>query len=257
MQQATFQFGAFDSSSTTGQALLALWNQHTLPFPGPTTKRLGDWLADASKVFVVQDQDDGPPSLQMPTAWPAFPPALRQQLLAKMQAALRSRVADVRPQIARFDDSSRAYRLRAFVRLRDEGGCRHGPTWTDYSEPFTIAPWYDGPGRPPVKIELPDIDKDFLKNLKPNVAFAVPPKMLNILNNLKLKSLLDGTKPSDQGTTIQWICSFNLLIIFMVAFMVMFVFLIMFNIIFGWLFWVKICIPIPAPAPSPPDPPNA
>ncbi len=257
VQQATFQFGAFDSSSTTGQALLALWNQHTLPFPGPTTRRLGDWLAEASKVFVVQDQDDGPPSLQMPTSWPAFPTALRQQLLAKMQAALRARVADVRPQIARFDDSSRAYRLRAFVRLRDEGGCRHGPTWTDYSEPFTIAPWYDGPGRPPVKIELPDIDKDFLKNLKPNVAFAVPPKMLNILNNLKLKSLLDGTKPSDQGTTIQWICSFNLLIIFMVAFMVMFVFLIMFNIIFGWLFWVKICIPIPAPAPPPPDPSNA
>ncbi len=113
------------------------------------------------------------------------------------------------------------------------------------------------PRASPVKIELPDIDKDFLKNLKPNVAFAVPPKMLNILNNLKLKSLLDGTKPSDQGTTIQWICSFNLLIIFMVAFMVMFVFLIMFNIIFGWLFWVKICIPIPAPAPPPPDPSNA
>jgi hypothetical protein len=257
VQQATFQFGAFDLESPGGRELFALWNQHRLPFPGGVTRALGDWLAAASKVLVVQDEDDGPSSLPMPTSWPGFPQTIRQPLLTQMQAALRSRVADARPQVARFDDSTRAYRLRAFVRLREEGGCRHGPTWTDYSEPFTIAPWYDGPGRPPVKIELPDFDKDFLKNLKPNVAFAVPPKMLNILNNLKLKGLMDGKKPSEEGTTLQWICSFNLLIIFMVAFMVMFVFLVMFNLIFGWLFWAKICIPIPGPAPSPPDPTGA
>jgi len=258
VQQATFQFGAFDLDSPAGRELFALWNQHQLVFSNGAKRPLGDWLADASKVLVVRDQDDGPSSLMMPTAsWPAFPSALRLQVLAKMQAMLHSRVADVRPQIARFDDSTRTYRLRAFVRLREEGGCRHGPIWTDYSEAFTIAPWYDGSGRPPVKIELPEFDKDFLKGLKPNVAFAVPPKMLNILNNLKLKGLMDGAKPSDQGTTLQWICSFNLLIIFMVAFMVMFVFLVLFNIIFGWLFWVKICIPIPGKSPSPPTPPGA
>ncbi len=257
VQQATFQFGAFDPDSKAGREMLALWNQQQLPFPNGATRRLGDWLADASQLLVVQDQDVGPSALQMPKRWPAFPPELRQQLLTKMQTQLRSRVADVRPQVARFDDSSRAYRLRAFVRLREERGCQHGPTWTDYTDPFSIAPWYDGPARPPVKIELPDIDKDFLKNLKPNVVFAVPPKMLNILNNLKMKDLMDGKKPSEDGTTLQWLCGFNLLIIFMVAFMIMFIFLVLFNIIFGWLFWVKICVPLPGGSPSPPSPANA
>ena len=257
VQQATFQFGAFDPDSVEGRQLFALLNQHRLPFPGNQWRPVGDWLSDASQLLVVQDQDSGVSSLRMPSSWPAFPAALRQQLLATMQAMLRSRVAGARPQVARFDDGSRVYRLRAFIRRREDGDCRRGPAWSDYSEPFVIAPWYDSSGRPPIKIELPDIDKNFLKNLKPNVAFAVPPKMLNILNNLKLKGLMDGNKPSEEGTTLQWICSFNLLIIFMVAFMVMFVFLIMFNLIFGWLFWVKICIPVPAPSPSPPSPSNA
>jgi hypothetical protein len=256
VQQATFQFSAFDLDSTIGRELFDLWNHQTLSFP-TGTRRMGDWLSDASKVFVIQDPDDGPESLMMPIRWPTFPAALRQQLLAKMQISLRDRVVSVRPQIARFDDSTRTYRIRAFIRLREEGGCRHGPVWSDYSEQFTIAPWYDSAGRPPVKIELPDFDKDFLKNLKPSVAFAVPPKMLNMLNNLKLKKLMDGEKPSEDGTTLQWICGFNLLIIFIIAFMLMFIFLILFNIIFGWLFWAKICIPIPGRSPSPPSPANA
>jgi hypothetical protein len=242
VQQATFQFAAFGDSAD-GRSFLALLNQHRLVMPDGSEQRVGDWMRAASDLLVLQL--DGEPSLRMPRDWPAYPHQLEDALLAHLQRVMQTRVAEVRPQVGRFEEGTRLYRARAFLRLRDDGACRHAPVWTDYTDPFSIAPWYEGSGRPPVRIELPDLDSNLLKKLKPNVAIAMSPKLFNLLNNFKMKGVLDGKKPSSQGTTIQWICSFNLLIIFMVAFMIMFIFLVMFDLFLGWLAFVKICIPIP------------
>ena len=57
-----------------------------------------------------------------------------------------------------------------------------GTEWSAYSEPFVIAPWYEGSGAPPVQIALPDVtDRNLLRSLKPNVAFELPPALQNLL----------------------------------------------------------------------------
>jgi hypothetical protein len=135
--------------------------------------------------------------------------------------------------------------IRAFVRLRPEGTCPARTEWSAYSEPFVIAPWYEGAGAPPVQIALPDVtDRNLLRSLKPNVAFELPPALQNLLSSSP-KDLLEGKKGSDPGFTIGWICSFSLPIITICAFICLNIFLSLFDLIFRWMFFIKICIPFP------------
>ena len=116
--------------------------------------------------------------------------------------------------------------------------------WSAPSEPFAIAPWYDSAGVPAPVVELPNLfDPAQLARLKPNVAFALPPKLANLLRN-DAKKLRDG-EASDDGLTLGWICSFSLPIITLCAFIVLNIFLQILNLIFFWLPFLKICIPYP------------
>jgi hypothetical protein len=134
--------------------------------------------------------------------------------------------------------------LRAFVRLRPDGVCPARTEWSAYSEPFVIAPWYEGAGAAPVQVPLPDAtDRNVLKSLRPNVAFVVPPSLQNLLSG-NPKDMLEG-KGSTGGLTLGWICGFNIPIITICAFIVLNIFLSLFDLIFRWLFFIKICIPFP------------
>ena len=147
-------------------------------------------------------------------------------------------------QVGRFDDINAHYVLRAFVRLKADGACPARVAWSDYSDPFTIAPWYDGAGAPPVQIALPDpSDRNLLKSLKPNVAFVVPPSLQSLLSGSAADSLKGNVSSSPLGLT--WICGFNIPIITICAFLVLNIFLSLFNIVFGWMFFMKICLPFP------------
>ena len=135
--------------------------------------------------------------------------------------------------------------VRAFVRLKPEGTCPAHTEWSAYSEPFVIAPWYEGSGAPPVQIPLPDVtDRDLLRSLKPNVAFELPPALQNLLVG-NPKDLLEGKPSGGGGFTIGWICSFSLPIITICAFICLNIFLSLFDLIFRWMFFIKICIPFP------------
>src|SRR5207249_934447 len=131
----------------------------------------------------------------------------------------------------------RRYRLRAFVRVRQDDGCPPVTYWSDYSEPFTIAPWYESGDAPPVVIQLPDpTDRNFLRNLKPNVAFAVPEGLQAVLNGNSPKQFLDGNGKQGSGAGgIDWLCQFNLPIITLCAFIVLNIFLQLFDIVFRWM----------------------
>ena len=83
------------------------------------------------------------------------------------------------PAETRYEDPGRQYRLRAFARVKRADGCPPELVWSEYSEPFTIAPWYDSAGLPPVRIQLPLDRHDFLKRIKPNVAFSMPEDLFN------------------------------------------------------------------------------
>jgi hypothetical protein len=127
--------------------------------------------------------------------------------------------------------------------------------WSGYSNPFTIAPWYQASDGPPLRIELPDVlDPQTLRSLKPNVAFRVPSRLFKLLGNSP-EDLLKGTDTQGSGgPDLQWLCGFNIPIITICAFIVLNLFLVLFNLIFWWIFIIKICIPLPRPRASPPPP---
>jgi hypothetical protein len=186
-------------------------------------------------------------AVTMPREWPPVTDSQAQALYAAAKTILDARTALVQPSEKRFIDQTSQYCVRAFVRVRSEhADCPPQTWWSDCSDPFVIAPWYDSSGVPPVQIVLPDAtNMDLLKSLKPNVAFQVPKNLFNMLQNTKLKDLAQGTPPSSGGMTIDWICGFNIPIITLCAFIVLNIFLQLLDIVFFWMFIVKICIPIP------------
>jgi hypothetical protein len=144
----------------------------------------------------------------------------------------------------RFDEPDAQYVLRAFVRLKPDGVCPARTEWSAYSEPFVIAPWWEGAGAAPVQVPLPDVtDRSLLTALKPNVAFVVPPSLQNLLSG-NPKDMLEG-KGSTGNLTLGWICGFNIPIITICAFIVLNIFLSLFDLIFRWMFFMKICVPFP------------
>ena len=160
-----------------------------------------------------------------------------------MSQAMQARFASVKGRPGRFDEPDARYVLRAFVRLKADGACPPRTIWSDYSEPFVIAPWYEGGGTP-AQIALPDVsDRNLLKSLKPNVSFVLPPKLQNLLGGSP-KDMMSG-KLNDGGLSLGWICSFSIPIITLCAFIVLNIFLSLFDLFFRWMLFIKICIPFP------------
>jgi hypothetical protein len=158
-----------------------------------------------------------------------------------MSQSMQARFAAVKGRPGRFDDSEARYVLRAFVRLKPEAGCPPKTIWSDYSEPFVIAPWYEG-ATAPAQIPLPDVS--LLKALKPNVSFLLPPKLQTLLGG-DPKKMKDGELSDSPSLDIGWICSFSIPIITLCAFIVLNIFLSLFDLFFRWMFYIKICIPFP------------
>ncbi|MDB5801313.1 MAG: hypothetical protein JWL63_2252 [Rhodocyclales bacterium] len=202
-----------------------------------------DFLSRASKVLLQKDAPSG--SMEMPESWPELDAKEKTKLTNALHKAMLARLAAVKGKAGKFDEPNARYVLRAFVRLKPE--VEQGVScivWSDYSDPFVIAPWYEGAGAPPVQIVLPDAtDMNMLKALKPNVSFVVPASLQNLLSGAA-KDLMDGKGKTD-GPGLAWICSFNIPIITICAFIVLNIFLSLFNIVFGWMFFLKICIPFP------------
>ena len=102
----------------------------------------------------------------------------RRRAGRRARGALGERFETVKGAPAASTIAGARYQIRAFVRLKPEGACPARTIWSDYSEPFVIAPWYEGAGAPPVQMPLPDAtDRKLLRALKPNVAFVVPPAL--------------------------------------------------------------------------------
>jgi hypothetical protein len=250
LRQLAIEFDAFGESAPA-RALFAELQTIALPLVlrtgeiTPRTVLAGDFLNAC--VPVVLERDAQAPAPEMPEAWPALDVDAKARLATLMSAALGERFKLVQGRSGRFDAATARYQIRAFVRLKPEAGCPSRTVWSDYSEPFTIAPWYDGAGAPPVQIPMPDAtDRAFLKSLKPNVAFVVPPSLNNLLAG-DAKKLSDGEGEAAANPTLQWICAFNIPLITICAFIVLNIFLSLFDLIFRWMLFFKICIPFPFP----------
>jgi hypothetical protein len=158
---------------------------------------------------------------------------------------MSARFAKLKGKPGRFEEPDARYAVRAFIRLKADAVCPAKTLWSEYSEAFVIAPWYDGAGGPIAQIPLPDAtDRNLLKSLKPNVAFVLPPKLQGLLGGSPT-DMLKGKFPNTDGLTLGWICSFSIPIITICAFIVLNIFLSLFDLIFQWMMFLKICIPFP------------
>lgn len=248
LRQLTSEFGMFVDGAGN-QAVVDELKAIVLPLrlrEGDTIQRTT--TADVFLEYAVRillNRDATAAATEMPLSWPLLDPAAATRLTNALFNAMSARFATVKGQPGRFDERGAKYALRAFVRLKPDCACPARTLWSDYSEPFVIAPWYEGSGAAPVQIALPDVtDRKLLKALKPNVAFVVPPA-LQALFSTSPKDMLAGKGKPDPSLTLGWICGFNIPTITICAFIALNIFLSLFDLIFQWMFFVKICIPFP------------
>ncbi|MDO9437337.1 hypothetical protein [Hydrogenophaga sp.] len=249
LRQLDGEFNAFNGTSAHAIALRQQLAAIALPLKLRANQTVAGstdaetFLRQATRVLIERDTSAMRP--EMPTHWPALPSHQAQALRLALSRCVAERFAQLNPAPGRYDDPAAQYVVRAFVRLKPECGCPARIVWSASTEPFVIAPWFEGSGAPPVRINLPDIsDRNLLRSLKPNVSFAVPAALQNLLSG-NPKDLMEGKKPPDAGITIGWICSFSIPIITICAFIVLSIFLSLFDLIFRWMAFIKICIPFP------------
>jgi len=248
LEQLLIEFDAFGTSKQSIELFKAL-DLIQLPYKDTKGKifykKAGDVFKQATDLLVQRSESIT--SLKMPIHWPQIDEKTQVQIWRAATASLTSRAEQISPGIGRYDELDQKYQLEAFVRVKQKDDCPPKLVWSSPSAAFTIAPWYESGDVPPVRISLPDVtDKNFLKKLKPSVAFAMPESLFNSMKGAKLDSLMEGKKPSEGPSIgLGWICGFNIPIITFCAFFVLSIFLSLLNFIFQWLLFVKICIPFP------------
>jgi hypothetical protein len=242
LQVVAIELGAFDGT-VAGNALKQVLNRHVVTFADKSTKAVGDFLSDANEVL-LQTAGSVPARTQvMPTDWESSSADDEAAILSAAQSCLQQRSASLAAPEGRYQDHTRVYRLRIFLRVQCDAACPPKTLWSDYSDTFNIAPWYESAGMVGPPVPLPRPTKDFLKAARPNVSFVVPDSLMNAMQASTPTSASGG---SDSG--LSWICGFNIPIITICAFFVLNIFLTLLNIVFFWLPFIKICIPVPASA---------
>ena len=254
LKQLQSEFDAFGGSAAALQtALQALQVEIDVPASGGQPARVdrsSAWNFVLAAKAVLLDALPGA-RVTMPQRWSAVEATQAQAVFDATLVCLQQQFARVLPAAGRFDapgsGAAPRYVVRAFVRLKPEHpGCAGRLVWSEYSEPFSIAPWFESSGAPAPVIPMPDLfDRAQLGKVKPSVAFALPPKLANLLNNSQSEDLMEGKSAPDSGLGIAWICSFSLPIITLCAFIVLHIFLMLLNLVFFWLPFLKICIPVP------------
>lgn len=239
----------------------------------PDLRAGGEVLRQHAEVFVNREDSPpvrlnvpwpGHPYVEMPQSWPQLTADVSNAIAAAARASLEARLTTViqprspryeqqkRPaknvRLGYFDESGQMYRLQAFARVRHHDHCPTHLVWSAPSDPFAIAPWYEGGGAPPVHVPLPDpTDREFLKSLKPNVSFGVPGNLMDMLQKNTPKALLAG-EGSKGSMEIDWLCGFNIPIITICAFIMLSIVMSILDFFLHWMAFVKICIPIPRKA---------
>jgi hypothetical protein len=246
VRQVAIEFDAFGPAAES-RALFNSLNALVLTMPNGTSIGAGDFLKIASKVLLERQFSSAEGATQMPSTWPQVTTAQANVIASSVLGAMQTRLRQVASGQGRFDAPNRQYHIRAFIRVRSHADCPPRLIWSEPSEPFTIAPWFDNNGAPPVQVIMPDAtNRDFLKKLKPNVSFVMPENLFNLLQN-KSKAFMDEKAGIGESTGIMWICSFSIPIITLCAFIVLNIFLTLFDIIFSWMLFIKICLPLPKP----------
>jgi hypothetical protein len=224
--------------------LFAVLNTIKLPYENKSLvgsvqyRSAGDELLKASRILITKESGG---SIEMPIEWPTISAQQANDIETIAARIVEKRIANSQPQQGRFTNPRAVYHARAFARVLREDGCGEAVYWSAPSEPFMIAPWWDGK-MPAAPIVLPGLG-DF-KNVKPNVAFNVPKDLFNLIEGSDPKKLMEG-KSGSLSLSVDWICSISIPVITLCAFIVLSIMLSIFDLFLHWLLFIKICIPIP------------
>ncbi|MCB9741727.1 MAG: hypothetical protein H6741_02365 [Alphaproteobacteria bacterium] len=254
--QLRFQLRAFDKvrtdagnevDSPDAEAMRAALDGLRVTLCNGQTQALYTFLEQASRVLILRESGL---TVYMPDSLPPIPRSVDDSVVASVDASLKRQLQRIVPNEGRYDNPDARYEIRAFIRVRREDGCPPALVWTEPTSTYRLARWYEGGPDDAVlpRIELPSIDRGFLKSLKPNVAVQVPPSLFDFIQANAPKDFLDPEKlnKGEGGLGLQWICGFNISIIFIIAFMLLITFVLLLNIVFWWIFFFRICIPFPA-----------
>jgi hypothetical protein len=248
LQQLHLEFDAFGDSAAA-RAVFTRLNEFGVErtrFDGAIRREpAGDFLREAKRILL--DQQDNIGGVSMPAYWAAVAPGTADLFFEAAMRAMDARYLGLGVARGRFDDPNARYVVRAFIRVKGEHAhCPPTLVWSPYSEPFSIAPWFECGGGAPALIPMPDLfDRAALRKLKPSVSFTLPPKLANLLQT-DPDDLIKG-KNTGPAFDVAWICSFSIPIITLCAFIVLSIFLGILNLIFFWLPFLKICLPLPKP----------
>lgn len=143
---------------------------------------------------------------------------------------------------SRFDDVE-VYEIRCFVRRAPVGDCPGELVWSEPSEPFRLAAFFDpiGSAQRPVAIKLPDLPALEAAAVAPAVRMSTPPG--------SSLSFAKGTVPPTSGSVDpnapEEICFFAIPLITIVAMFVLNIFLPILLLVFNlwWMLKLKFCIP--------------
>jgi hypothetical protein len=184
------------------------------------------------------------PSVAFPARWPAIPRGTSDALRLLARRQLPAKLGAVSPE-GRFERPGARYVAVPFVRVRGHDGCPPRLVWGPPTEPFEVAPWFEPGGRAGPRIALPDITRESVKKLAPNVHFLLPPSIKAFLDANSPSGLLDGDVKEGGGLGIRFICGFNIPIITLCAFILLWVVVMLLNIVFWWLPYIILCLPFP------------
>lgn len=204
-------------------------------------------IDQASRALVrAETAGNGFLSVTQPHIWPAIDAATAGRIADATRSLLEAR-AELVPPEGRFEREGARYVARPFVRvIAEHEDCPPRLVWGPESEPFRIAPWYASrDGATPARIPLPELDRDALKKIVPNVAFMVPGSLKAFLTKNDPKKILEGNAEDGGSLGIQFICAFNIPIITLCAFILLWILITLLNIVFWWLPFIIVCLPFP------------
>lgn len=139
---------------------------------------------------------------------------------------------------ARFNDLD-TYEIRVFVRA-DEGDCPGPPIWSQPSQGYRLASFFDPAGcaQRPTEVRLPDFGQLEASSALPSVKMTAP-------DNSSLEFAKNGEIPKKGQVGGGEICFFSIPLITIVAMFVLNIFLPIVIFVFGlwWMLKLKLCIP--------------
>jgi len=177
---------------------------------------------------------------------PTPPPSMEVLLSSVVAAGLDSieMIAAAQP-LPRgpYEDEDARYAVRAFARIKsDEPNCPPRLVWSDPSQNFTIAPWFETTGRPQPAIPLPKLDRATLAKLKPSTGFSLPPRVRGLLNPNGAQAMLAGN-PRRSQWGIEWVLQLSMPIMTVCALVAMTVVLTLLDFVFRWIPFAWILLP--------------